>query len=110
MSLLSSAGVGHVGQDDLGVLVAQHRGAARGLGPEQVEYEAYDQAMLLDDLEFDGIDECLLCGERSVYEDVCYNCESCMVCMMEDQYCQCQLAMGEIHSMTDEEFKEQMPL
>lgn len=75
----------------------------------EVEYELYDQAMLLDDIEYEGIDSCELCGEKSVLDDVCYNCESCQICLMEDDYCTCNYA-DDIHSMTDEQFKEQMPL
>jgi glutamine amidotransferase len=46
---------------------------------------------------------CELCGEESVLDDVCYNCESCMVCYMEEEHCNCEQAV-KFHAMTNDQF------
>ena len=50
-----------------------------------------------------SIDACELCGEESVMDLMCYNCESCQVCFLEDEYCKCNYKMA-AHSMTDAQY------
>lgn len=49
--------------------------------------------------------ECKMCGECSVYDGLCYNCESCQRCFQEDEHCVC-LGQYSVHSMTDKEYAE----
>lgn len=53
---------------------------------------------LLDDMIFP---ECKMCGENAVFDDLCYNCESCVHCGLEENNCKCY---ARIHSMTDSQF------
>jgi hypothetical protein len=50
------------------------------------------------------IAQCVMCGYNSVYDSLCYECESCQSCYMEEEYCLCH---GErrVHAMTDNEYK-----
>lgn len=48
--------------------------------------------------------ECMLCGENSVYDSLCYNCESCQRCFQEDDNCVCS-GQYSVHSMTDSEYR-----
>ena len=48
------------------------------------------------------IDACELCGEESVMDEMCYNCESCQICMLEEQYCKCGQQL--MHAMTQDQF------
>lgn len=52
------------------------------------------------------LDSCQLCGEETVLDDICYNCESCMVCYMEEEYCTCidSMRQAKLHGMTQEQF------
>lgn len=51
------------------------------------------------------IDECLLCGENSVLDDICYNCESCQLCWMTDDECKCdEVKVPSFHAMSHEQF------
>jgi hypothetical protein len=48
------------------------------------------------------LEECILCGEDAVLDGMCYNCDSCMTCYMEDEHCVCKGASQlKFHSMTD---------
>jgi predicted glutamine amidotransferase len=45
--------------------------------------------------------KCKVCGENAVFDDMCYNCESCAMCQMHDDICACYKS---IHNMTDSQF------
>ena len=51
-----------------------------------------------------GIIQCELCGEESVLDDICYNCESCQECWMTEEDCKCNGATFSLHGMTDANF------
>jgi glutamine amidotransferase len=59
-----------------------------------------------DDVDEDSwiLPECYLCGEHSVYDDLCYTCESCQRCYQEDQHCLCN-GQFKVHSMTDSQYR-----
>jgi len=48
-----------------------------------------------------GIAECYLCETKSVYDGVCYECETCQRCSEVYDYCVCN---SSIHSMSDHQF------
>lgn len=48
--------------------------------------------------------QCLMCGENAVFDDMCYNCESCQTCYQEDEHCLCD-GPYRVHAMTDSEYK-----
>jgi len=64
---------------------------------------ASESAKVFEDEDTFVIAKCDLCGEEAVYDDMCYNCESCQVCWLEDQWCQCKSAPA-VHAMTTQEF------
>jgi hypothetical protein len=49
------------------------------------------------------IDNCEMCGEESVLDDVCYTCESCQKCFMTEGDCVCY-DRGSLHGMSQEQF------
>lgn len=49
------------------------------------------------------ISKCEMCGDEAVYDDMCYNCESCQVCLMEDEWCNCKEPV-KMHAMTNQQF------
>lgn len=69
---------------------------------------AKQSAMTFEDEDSFDIKACELCGEEAVYDDMCYNCESCQVCCLEDQWCQCKAAPSEVHAMTADQFFKYM--
>lgn len=48
--------------------------------------------------------ECYICGENSVFDDLCYTCESCQRCYQEETHCVCS-GQYRVHSMTDSQYK-----
>ena len=64
------------------------------LGCDITKQNDYDTAIL---------PECYICGEESVFDDLCYNCESCQKCYQEDEHCLCN-AQFNVHALTDAEF------
>jgi hypothetical protein len=60
-------------------------------------------AQVFDQDELMLIDACQLCGEESVLDDICYNCESCQLCFMTDEDCVCDMRES-FHSMSNEQF------
>jgi hypothetical protein len=53
---------------------------------------------------FSQIDECHMCGEQSVMDDICYTCESCQLCWMTEEECKCDDAVTSVHAMTTDQF------
>lgn len=51
------------------------------------------------------IEECFICGEDSVLDYVCYNCESCQKCFMSDEECRCDEKQS-LHAMSQEQFMD----
>jgi glutamine amidotransferase len=49
------------------------------------------------------IDKCRLCDEEAVMDNMCYYCETCQNCMMEDIYCECSTSL---HKMTDKQLQK----
>lgn len=69
---------------------------------------AKESASAFDDM-YDniGIDTCQMCGEDSVLDEVCYNCESCQLCWMTEEECACNESLKKqlkVHAMTSEQF------
>ena len=68
---------------------------------------ARESAKVFEDEDVYIIDQCGLCGEESVLDEVCYNCESCQVCWMECNECACDSSpykQVSFHSMTDSQY------
>jgi hypothetical protein len=55
------------------------------------------------DSEYDDypLGECIFCASNAVYDEVCYECETCQKCSLSDNHCKCY---NSIHSMTDHEY------
>jgi hypothetical protein len=64
------------------------------LGCDIAKQDDYDTAIL---------PACYICGEESVFDGLCYNCESCQECYQEDEHCLCK-AQFNVHALTDAEF------
>lgn len=47
--------------------------------------------------------KCSFCDVDAVFDDVCYQCESCQICSMADEACKCYES---IHDMTEEEWNK----
>jgi glutamine amidotransferase len=52
------------------------------------------------------IQECMMCGEESVLDDICYTCESCQLCWMTEEECKCDGLIPSFHAMTAEQFNK----
>lgn len=63
----------------------------------KVSAETFEEETLYD------IAECYLCGEASVLDDICYNCESCQLCWMTEEECKCD-EPDRVHAMTHDQF------
>jgi hypothetical protein len=50
--------------------------------------------------------ECMMCGEESVLDDICYTCESCQLCWMTEEECKCDGFNTSFHAMTAEQFNK----
>jgi len=57
-----------------------------------------------DDEDTYKLPECYICGENAVFDDMCYNCESCQTCYQEDEHCLCD-GPFRVHAMTDKQFE-----
>jgi hypothetical protein len=64
---------------------------------------AKQSAQVFDDDAIIQILACELCGEESVLDDVCYNCESCQLCWLEAEHCRCSDKHA-LHSMTQAQY------
>jgi predicted glutamine amidotransferase len=53
----------------------------------------YDQAVL---------GSCIMCAEPAVFDDICYQCETCQLCSYTERECKC--VAGSVHSMTEQEW------
>jgi len=50
-----------------------------------------------------SLKECVMCGELSAYDGVCYECETCQQCMESDDFCTCNKTVG-IHALNDSQY------
>lgn len=48
-----------------------------------------------------ALPQCPICDEHAVYDDMCYNCETCLKCESMEDMCRCYTR---INGLTDEEF------
>lgn len=71
--------------------------ARKTIGAAQLSAMTFEQEELYD------IDECLMCGEESVLDGICYHCESCQECSMTEEDCECG-NYASLHAMTDAQF------
>jgi predicted glutamine amidotransferase len=60
--------------------------------------------IIQDEYDNSPLPECYMCGEPSVFDEMCYTCESCQRCYQEDEHCLCD-AQFKVHSMTDNEYR-----
>ena len=76
---------------------------ARNKSKSMVTYKsAQVSAQTFEDYDIYKLDECQLCGEETVLDGLCYNCESCQQCWMTEGECKC--ASKSIHSLTPSQF------
>ena len=53
------------------------------------------------------LDNCMMCSESAVFDDVCYECETCQMCGYIAWTDECCVGMsGSVHSMTQSEWDE----
>lgn len=68
--------------------------------PQSAWYRPSD--VKFEDPDIADINKCVFCDERSVYDGVCYECETCQGCCEPYEYCTCP--GSSIHSMTDHQY------
>jgi hypothetical protein len=69
-----------------------------------VNYKSAElSAKTFEDQSIESFDACVMCGEESVLDEICYNCESCQRCFMTEEECACGDAI-QLHAMTNEQF------
>ena len=65
----------------------------------------YTDEDLVDDLDAMDVEVCQLCRVEAVFDDVCYECETCQRCMEDESCCECTGAyQPQLHGMTDHEY------
>lgn len=71
--------------------------------PQTTKYSlsSWDQMEIQDDTI--KLAKCKVCGENAVFDDLCYNCDSCVHCNLEEDRCKCY---SRIHEMTDSQYKD----
>lgn len=69
-------------------------------GQQSLQFDPYIE----DDI-MPVLSACVICEEHSVFDDVCYNCESCQLCSSSEEHCRCY---SSIHDIPDSELSAHM--
>lgn len=56
-----------------------------------------------EEMDIPALAKCELCGEPAVFDDVCYECETCQQCYEDDSACVCSGQLS-FHNMTDHQY------
>lgn len=62
-------------------------------GQQSLEFDSY-----IDHDDMPVLAACKICEEHSVFDDVCYTCDSCQLCMSDQSHCRCY---SSIHDVPD---------